>query len=250
MMLYEKEKTNRYLYLSSEISRESVANIIHAIELINQEDDMIDDEVESQVQTLVAQGVIDIESMQYPYRQPIVLEINSGGGEVPAGFQLLTAIENSNTPIIGYVTGWCMSMAVPVFTACDYRMASEYSEFMIHDISGGNIGKYTEMKKYLENGMALSRNNYIKSVTRYTKMTVEDLTEIMERNHDYTFAPEKAIELGILDSIDSKTDAEKMAQKLYHGEEIEETEEVVIEKPKKDKKAQILELLSEMIDND
>ena len=42
MMLYEKEKTNRYLYLSSEISRESVANIIHAIELINQEDDMID----------------------------------------------------------------------------------------------------------------------------------------------------------------------------------------------------------------
>ena len=81
-------------------------------------------------------------------------------------------------------------------------------------------------------------------------MTVEDLTEIMERNHDYTFAPEKAIELGILDSIDSKTDAEKMAQKLYHGEEVEETEEVAIEKPKKDKKAQILELLSEMIDND
>ena len=34
MMLYEKEKINRHLYLSSEISREELAPIIQAIELI------------------------------------------------------------------------------------------------------------------------------------------------------------------------------------------------------------------------
>lgn len=251
MMLYEKEKINRHLYLSSEISREELAPIIQAIELINQEDDNADDEVTAQVQNLVSQGIIDIESMQYPYREPIILEINSEGGEISAGFQLLTAIENSETPIIGYVTGWCMSMAIPVLLACDYRLASEYSSFMIHDISSGTIGKYTEMKHYLENGMVLSRDNYIKSVVKYSKLTRDELLEIMDRSHDYNFAPEKAIELGIVDSIDAFTDVEEMSKKIYQREESEDEEEVVsVEKPRKDKKTQIIELLSEIVDND
>ena len=189
--------------------------------------------------------------MQYPTRQPIILEINSGGGEVPAGFQLLTAIENSNTPIIGYVTGWCMSMAIPIFASCNYRMASEYSEFMIHDISSGTVGKYTEMKKYLENGMALSRNNYIKSVVKYSKLKEDEMVDIMEKNHDFAFSPYDAIKYGILDSIDSDTDVEKMANKLYYGEsEEEKEEELLIEKQEIDNKEKIVNLLTELLGND
>src|SRR5699024_787175 len=95
---------DRTIYIFGEIDTEMARDIISKIDLINEYDSLVEDDDTAVLTSLISKGIIDAEAVNGVVgREPIYLEINSNGGETSAGYSIITAIENSNTPIIVYV---------------------------------------------------------------------------------------------------------------------------------------------------
>lgn len=217
---------DRTIYIFGEINTDVARDVISKIDLINEYDSLIEDDDTAVLNSLINKGIIDAKAVNGVVgREPIYLEINSNGGETSAGYSIITAIENSNTPIIGYVTGNCMSMAVAIVASCHYRMASEYSEFMIHDVYSGMQGKYSDLNSSLEY-IERVRSNYNKVLTKYTKLEEDKVDELVSKNSDHYFSPFDARVMGIIDRVDTETiDEDDFFKKLY-GDGGDESQDV------------------------
>lgn len=215
----------RRLYLTSDIDEESIVSLVKAINGINDYDEALDEMIITGIADFVEHGIIDIDAITLPERKPIILEINTGGGIVNYGFQLITAIENSKTPVIGYVTGQAMSMGIPVLTSCDVRIGTKYSRYMMHDIFIGTQGKLSESRSWLQSSDVIA-NVYEEIIANTTKMTKEEVHEIHTRNHDYLFMSEQALELGLIDFIDDgEIDQDDVSSIMYGKKGVEDDQE-------------------------
>jgi len=112
--LLEKEMVNeRTLYITEEITLETINHIIMLIHKYNRDD-----------------FGVSVEE-----RLPIMLYIDTQGGELYRGFSLIGAIENSITPVVGVVEGGiCMSMGIPLLLSCHYRMVSRHATLLYHEL--------------------------------------------------------------------------------------------------------------------
>lgn len=227
---------DRKIYLFGEINNGVAKEVIQKINLINDYDDAYEEEqiselkqvidpnsqVSGKIQTLIGQ------------REPIYLEINSNGGEAPAGYSIISAIEASSTPVIGYVSGNCMSMAVAILASCDLRIASEYSEFMIHDVYSGMEGKYSDLNSTISY-IGRVRENYNKVLVKHTKLTEAEVNELVSKSSDHYFSPIEAQKMGIVDELEvyvANDDSETTSEDLHNSadeEDIEDIEKVVSE---------------------
>lgn len=70
-------------------------------------------------------------------RSPIILYINSPGGDVYPGYALISVIQDSITPIYTVNQGMCASMAFLIFLAGTKRFSMRNSTFLMHDGSSG-----------------------------------------------------------------------------------------------------------------
>jgi ATP-dependent Clp protease protease subunit len=92
----------------------------------------------------------------------IILEINSPGGEVNAGFELARDIEDSEVPVICVVDFEAASMAAYILESCKVRIMTKRSSLMIHEpavngqMSGGqtNWRNVADWMKATTKGMA------------------------------------------------------------------------------------------------
>ena len=66
-----------------------------------------------------------------PRERPIILLINSGGGDVEQGNAIAGAVSMHGN-VIGLVIGKCDSMALSVFVACSSRLALPHATFFFH----------------------------------------------------------------------------------------------------------------------
>lgn len=213
---------DRNIYLYGEIDDATALEVVSHINHINEIDDMEEEAFVEKIGAFVESGFLKPDSLRgLQAREPIYIEINSNGGSSPSGFSIITAIQNSETPVIGYVTGNCMSMAIPILASCDYKIGSEYSKFMIHDVYSASEGKFNDLNSSIEY-VGSVREDYIKATAKNTKMSESEVREITNRNSDYFFSPEKAFDLGLIDHIDSnKVDEEKMMNKIYGLHEVD-----------------------------
>lgn len=74
----------------------------------------------------------------------ITIRINSGGGFISTGNQIINAINDSEAHVRGYIESSCGSMATMIFLACHSWAVSDNAEFFIHTSSGGMFGKESE----------------------------------------------------------------------------------------------------------
>lgn len=75
----------------------------------------------------------------------IKIYINSAGGHIDTTIQLLRALNETEATVITSVEGMCASAATMIFLQGDNFEVSEYSMFMIHNYSGGFVGKGNEI---------------------------------------------------------------------------------------------------------
>ncbi len=71
----------------------------------------------------------------------IKLIIDSPGGSVPHALMLVDLIQSLPKPVVGVVNGECNSMAPVVLQACQRRIATKHSRFLLHNIS--NNARYS-----------------------------------------------------------------------------------------------------------
>lgn len=201
---YTNEENERVLYLSGEITEDSVLRLKKEIIKFNIQDDKLEDEYylshEEILGNLLIDGDIKSIGLRPFERKPISIFIDSGGGAVYSGLALVNVIKTSNTPITTIVTGKAMSMAFLIAMAGDYRLGYKHSTWMYHDGSFGIWSDTTNIKRELEESNRLDVI-YDDMVKDWSYITDEWIEEIKEKRKNYYFGGEEALELGVVDEL-------------------------------------------------
>lgn len=69
--------------------------------------------------------------------EALVIEINSPGGDIQPGLDIIWLIENVSVPTVCIVDGDASSMAAQISQACTTRVITKRSSFMIHEPTWG-----------------------------------------------------------------------------------------------------------------
>lgn len=77
--------------------------------------------------------IVSLAALREMHAEAVVLEINSEGGEVEAGFVIAKAIEDSQAPVHCVVDGEALSMAYFILQSCDTRSITPRSKLMAHN---------------------------------------------------------------------------------------------------------------------
>jgi len=107
----------RHLYLNGEVDDTIVDNVIYHIIRFN---------------------VLD-KGIEQSKRQPIIIYINSPGGNLNDGLACIDAISTSITPVYTVNIGEAASAACYIFMAGHKRYSMPHSEFLIHEAFLGDI---------------------------------------------------------------------------------------------------------------
>ena len=163
--------------------------------ILNQE---ISDDLLESVCLMILKWNSEDKNLPISCRKRIVIYLNSDGGDVIMGSQILSVIKNSKTPIITVGFAKCASMASYILAAGNIRYCFPNTVVLYHDgqtgyVSSGNKGKdiqkfYDKLDERMTDFMV---NN--------TNMTKEFLEEIKDR--EYYMFPDEAKEMGIIDKI-------------------------------------------------
>jgi ATP-dependent Clp endopeptidase proteolytic subunit ClpP len=133
--------------------------------------------------TIELHGPIDEASVravlaQWPGRGPITIEINSPGGDVMAGWSIISKIRNHGSPVTARIVGFALSMAANIAAACHRVEAVANAVVMIHDphmVVAGNAAAMRRNADMLEKTATL----LVDVLAKKTSKSAEALAPIL-----------------------------------------------------------------------
>ena len=144
-----------------------------------------------------------------PEGEALILEINSPGGDVWAGFEIFGMLQACRSDTEAHIISLAASAATTVMCGCDVVLASPVAQIMIHQ-PAAYVEEYVDndgaqhLKNYLDSVKASILNGYvIKSAGKASRKRFEQLVD------DSTWMPvQTALELGLIDGyLDLDDDA-------------------------------------------
>lgn len=135
--------------------------------------------------------------------EPIIVCINSPGGEISQGLVMYDIIRGSVAPVTLVCTGEAYSMAA-ILLACGKPEHGRYilpnSKVMIHEpLIQGGVGGKTSSIKSISDTMLETRRKLNGILARHTGHTLEEIDEAT--SYDHYFTAEEAVEYGLCDRI-------------------------------------------------
>ena len=154
-------------------------------------------EINDNLANLVVASLLYLESEN---NEKISLYINSIGGSVNAGLQIIDTMNYIKSPVETICLGSAMSMAAVILLCGEKnsRYALENSEIMIHQPSGGFEGTELDVQIYAKRLNRLKGKLY-DIISTNTKMDKAEVLKKSER--DCFLTSTEALELGIIDKI-------------------------------------------------
>lgn len=166
--------TNRRLFLTEDISGESISNIVKGLYLM--------------------EGNTE--------KKPVELFISSNGGDMEEMFALYDIINTIKCPVHTFAYGKCMS-AAPLLLACGdpgHRWVSPHCSFMIHDCWGSLEG--TQQKMKIETAYWEKRKTqWIDLLVKHSNKNKAFWSARMSKAEDIYFTAEEALEWGLADQV-------------------------------------------------
>lgn len=142
---------------------------------------------------------------EIPDGQTIELHINSNGGSVKEGVAIYNLLKQKQSHKIGIVDGVSHSVAFLVLQACDERRMCLGTTALIHNMWMYCAGNAAQLRKFADDLDAMMEANRQVFLERAT-ITEDELKTLMEQETYLT--PDKALEYGLIDSIEGKREAE------------------------------------------
>ena len=138
--------------------------------------------------------------------KPINMYINSPGGSVIDGLQLIDTMNFINAPISTTCLGMAASMGAVILSCGEKgkRFALPHSRVMIHQASGGFNGKSEDVKTSYEQLLRCQKDIY-EILSQNIGVEYEEIERLCS-NTDKWFIGREAIDLGIVDKIVGEKD--------------------------------------------
>jgi ATP-dependent Clp protease protease subunit len=131
-------------------------------------------------------------------KKPINLYINSPGGSVDAGFEIIDTMQLIEPPVYTVATGICASMGAMILSAGDSRAALPHARIMIHQVSSGYEGKAADIETSAKETLRLNKSA-LTFLAENCGKTYEELKKDLISDHWMT--AQEAVEYGIIDKI-------------------------------------------------
>lgn len=111
------------------------------------------------------------------YTPTINVRICSDGGDVHAGMSAMDMLKNSRVHVNTYVEGVCCSAGTFIMLGGAKRYMGKHAYVLIHQLSSGFMGKYTELKDELKTCKKIMKTvkNLYKSETNIPKDILKDM---------------------------------------------------------------------------
>ncbi len=139
---------------------------------------------------------------QLPADENLILEVNSPGGDVWAGFEIYGLLQQLAGRTEAHIIAMAASAATTITSACSRVLASPVAQFMIHQPSAFvydylNNEDSRRLSNFLDSVRASIINGYVvKSAGKATRKTFEKLVD------DCTWMPvQNAMDLGLVDGF-------------------------------------------------
>lgn len=135
--------------------------------------------------------------------KPVIIYIQSYGGDLYQAYTLISTILASRTPIYTVNMGIAMSAGFLILLAGHKRYAMKYSTAMLHTGSGGASGTFEQMQE--------QQNNYKKLIDTMRDYILERTTidvKLFNRNKskDWYLTDKEQVELGVINEIVTNLD--------------------------------------------
>lgn len=133
--------------------------------------------------------------------KPINMYINSPGGSVIDGLQLIDTMNFINAPISTTCLGMAASMGAVILSCGEKgkRFVLPHSRVMIHQASGGFSGKSEDVKTSYEQ-LLRCQNDIYEILSKNIGLDYKEI-EALCSNTDKWFIGQEAIDLGIADKV-------------------------------------------------
>ena len=152
-------------------------------------------EIEPEIADEVMANLLEMDDEGH---KPIMLYINSPGGEVVSGLQIIDTMYAIKSDVITINTGMCASMGAVILSAGNKRMSLPHARVMIHQVSAGTQGKVFDMKAAFEE---TERINKV-TMSMLAENCGKTYDELIEMTHvDKWMDAEAAFKFGIIDEI-------------------------------------------------
>lgn len=139
--------------------------------------------------------------------KPITIRINSSGGDVRAGLDIISQIEHykqKGLEFHGLCEEFAYSMAFLIFISCNVRKMRKYANIMFHpsyrQFPEGYVLTISEVKNILRE-MKEDKKNFTDIVLRNTKIPKKKVSDIYKYDYDYFMNAKEALKFGCIDEI-------------------------------------------------
>ena len=121
--------------------------------------------------------------IEYDDTTPVIhVHINSGGGDVFAGFASLDTLRAARAKVVTHVDGMCASAATFMFLGGSVRCMGQHAQLLIHQMStNGFWGKYEELKDEMKSCTQIMKM-LKKLYSENTKLPASKLGQFMKRD--------------------------------------------------------------------
>ena len=128
----------------------------------------------------------------------ITLYINSPGGEVVAGNQIIDTMNAIQSHVITVNVGMCASMGALILSSGAKRLSYPHARVMIHEVSAGTEGKIRDMEAALKNTSEINRTAMTMLANNCGKTYEQIMKDVRQ---DLWMNAEEAIKYGLIDEI-------------------------------------------------
>ena len=167
----------RKMYLNSDVDEQCIEKLVYHILRFNRKD----------------------KDIPVEERKPILLYINTPGGNVVEGWGLIDAIVCSKTPVYTINQAQCASMGFLIAIAGHKRYSMPHAEYLMHEGYTGAFDNLSKAKDRIDFEAGEMEEMTRKFVLEHTKMDSDFYKENYHR--EFYFLPDKAKELGVVDYI-------------------------------------------------
>ena len=152
-------------------------------------------------------GVIRQALRDNPEGEDLVLEINSVGGSVFAGFEIYTLLLGAECPTVAEVQSLAASAASTVMSGCSRVLVSPVAQIMLHQpamYTDGNIEEHDRSLRMLESIQRSIVNGYVtRCGDKCTRRQLENMV-----NRETWLSAQEAVEIGLADGILGQEDGD------------------------------------------
>ena len=137
------------------------------------------------------------------HRMPIVVYIDSYGGNVDGLAKMVATINEIPNQVITVCMGKAMSAGAILLSCGDYRFCDPFSRVMIHNVGGAAMGDLVDQKASVQEGERLNER-FNGMLAKNMGKTYDELLKLFlsaPDNRNLYLSPEEAKNLGIVDAV-------------------------------------------------